>query len=105
MHVFKTVKGVTKTEILHGCYYSPQCTHIKKVKISLHCTSMCYCLAHSRCVEKLLLDQLIFYHNKPCLFSAYCNFIMSIYCLLKAIQLYIQQLDLQKAVNKHTLLR
>ena len=40
-------------------------------------------------VEKILLDQLIrMYRNKPSLFSAYCNSIMPVYCLVKAIQLY-----------------
>ena len=40
------------------------------------------------------------------MFSADYNFIMSVYCLVKAIQLYIQQLDLiklQLAENKHGL--
>ena len=42
------------------------------------------------------------------MFSANCNFIKSVYCLAKAIQFYIQQLDLiklQLAENKHGLLR
>ena len=70
---------------------------------------MCYDLPRSRCVEQLLLHQLrLCLSQKACLFSANCNFIKSVYCLVKAIQFYIQQLDLiklQLAENKHGLLR
>ena len=48
------------------------------------------------------------YRKRPCLFSANCNFVKSVYCLVKAIQFYIQQLNLiklQLAENKHGLLR
>ena len=59
---------------------------------------MCYDLPRSRFVEKLLLHQLrLFYRKRLCMYiSAYYNFIMSVYCLVKAIQFHIQQLDLIK---------
>ena len=69
---------------------------------------MCYDLPRSRCVEQLLLHQLRLYRKRPCLFSANCNFIKSVYCLVKTIQFYIQQLELiklQLAENKYGILR
>ena len=65
---------------------------------------MCYDLPCSRCEEQLLLhhvETLFIAKGRVCFLSI---FIKSVYCLVKAIQFYIQHLDLMKlqlAENKH----
>ena len=70
---------------------------------------MCYDLPRSPCVEQLLLHQLRLCLSQKAVF-VFCQlqFIKSVYCLVKTIQFYIEQLDLiklQLAENKHGLLR
>ena len=66
---------------------------------------MCYDLQRSRyaSVEMLIIASCLLLHQvrlcyrkRPCMFSAYYNFIMSVYCLVKATKFYMQQLDLLK---------
>ena len=71
---------------------------------------MCYDLPRSRCVEQLLLPQLRVFIAKGgvCFLPITILLCLFIACLVKAIQFYIQQLDLiklQLAENKHGLLR